>query len=152
MADPVEVETQPSVKRARKMATAVALAIIAVSFGIIYGLSLNGATTVNVMYVNVVLNENGASRTISIQFNHETLTSGEKAYLSFQINGGSTGTTLNSISSGTPGFTVGSVTPLPLTIPPGQHYDLKLFFVTPSHDYAGDITILISADPPQAAS
>ena len=69
MADPVEVETQPSVKRARKMATAVA-----------------------------------------------------------------------------------SVTPLPLTIPPGQHYDLKLFFVTPSHDYAGDITILISADPPQATS
>ncbi|PYB67499.1 hypothetical protein DMB44_08750 [Thermoplasma sp. Kam2015] len=152
MADPVQVETQPSVKRARKIAAAVALAVIAISFGIVYGLSLNGTVTVNVMYVNVVLNENGASRTISIQFNHETLSSGEKVYLSLQLNGGSTGTTLNSISSGTPGFTVGSVTPLPITIPPDQHYDLKLFFVTPSHDYAGDITILISADQPQAAS
>ncbi|KAA8922078.1 hypothetical protein [Thermoplasma sp.] len=144
MPDPVEVPTQPSMKRARKIASVVAVIIIALSFGILYGLSMNSAVTVNVMYVNIVLRGNGVTETIPVQFNHETLGPGEKVYFSVTLKGGAQGLTVSSVSSGTSGFTAGSATALPLTIQAGQISTLKLFFVTPDHDYAGDLTVYLS--------
>ncbi len=145
MPDPVEVPTQPSMKRARKFASIVAVIIIVMSFGILYGLSMESTVTVNVMYINVVVTVNGASTIIPVQFNHETLGSGEKVYFSVDLRGGTDGLTVNAVSSGTSGFTVGSVTSIPVSVGPGSTLNLKLFFITPDYDYAGDLTVNVSA-------
>jgi len=97
------------------------------------------------MYINVVVTVNGASTIIPVQFNHETLGSGEKVYFSVDLKGGTDGLTVNAVSSGTTGFAVGSVTSIPASIGPGSTLILKLFFVTPNYDYAGDLTVNVSA-------
>ncbi len=156
--EPVRIPITNELHKNRKRIVAVSLAVIIVTVSVFLGLSLNSVSTINVMGIRVQFVTLGSQSgefqevtTHNYTWNFKSLNPQQDFRFSLRIpvSGYFVNTSGESVKVETSGFELVALasSPMPLSIGPYSNQLITMTIQAPSHDFAGEVEILVLLTP-----
>lgn len=152
--EPVRIPITEVLHKNRRMIAVVSTIVIIVTVSVFLGLSLNSASTINVMGVEVQIHYTGTNTGCfgnaeqNFTWNVKTLSSGEVFHFSLKLtNHGNTTHAVESLSLRSGSFHLVSLSePTPAPIAAHASQTIVLTIMAPEHSYVGTIQVNIMAN------